>query len=146
VTTHGKFRGPEFTPFNFKLVPGISEKLTDSKGRSIWTVTARVVDDLELEDIEAHGVSDQNHMLVAMLEKPGCSFNELAEHLGWRTTTDGKPNKQRVFRIMQELKKAKLAERQRDGHFILSKKGEQEANEIAEEWAQATAQHRGKGS
>jgi hypothetical protein len=32
VTTHGKFRGPEFTPFTFKLKQGTSAKLVDRKG------------------------------------------------------------------------------------------------------------------
>ena len=41
VTTHGKFRGPDFAPFSFKLVAGQSEKLVDSKGRSIWSIFAR---------------------------------------------------------------------------------------------------------
>jgi hypothetical protein len=130
VTTHGKFRGPEFTPFSFKLMSSTSVKLVDSKGRFIWTVTAHILTDEEIGDIEAHGLSDQNQVLHAMLEQPGYSFIELAEHLGWMTTTDGKPNKQRVYRIMQDLRKAKLVEPLRDGRYILTKKGEQEAAEL----------------
>jgi hypothetical protein len=37
----GKFRGPDFAPLPFKLTPGTSEKLKDSKDRLIWTVTAQ---------------------------------------------------------------------------------------------------------
>ena len=35
VTWHGKFRGPDFPSVYFKLVPGQSEKIVDSKGRQI---------------------------------------------------------------------------------------------------------------
>ena len=93
VTTHGKFRGPEFTPFTFKLKPGTSAKLVDRKGRSIWTVTASVISDAELKKLEQQGQANQDALLSALLDIPGSSLTELAERLGWRTASDGKPNK-----------------------------------------------------
>jgi hypothetical protein len=139
VTTHGKFRGPEFAPFNFKLSAGTSDKLRDSKGRAIWTVTASLLTDEELEDIEASGLSDQNSVLFAMLKNPGRSLSGLAEHLGWQTA-NGEPNKQRVHRIIKGLQKDKLVVAQRGGQYVLTPKGKEEAEKFAEEMAQAAKQ------
>jgi hypothetical protein len=131
VTTHGKFRGPEFAPFAFKLVAGVSEKLVDTKGKPIWTVFARPISTEEAEAIEKVGRSDQDDLLRAMLDRPGCSLVEVAEHLHW-LTMDGKPSKTKVYRVMTELKQAKLVEKQRDGHFVLTKKGKEEAEKAPE--------------
>ena len=126
VTTHGKFRGPDFAPFSFKLVPGKSEKLVDSKGREIWSIFAQPISNEEQEAIEKAGHSDQDKVLRAMLDQPGRSLTELAEHWCWRTM-DGRPNKQKVHRVMKDLQKAKLVELRRDGHYALTEKGEEEA-------------------
>jgi hypothetical protein len=128
VTTHGKFRGPEFVPFNFKLTASTSDKLVDSKGRSVWTVTAQLIDDDELDEIAAQEHTGENLVLVAMSELAvNSSLNDIAEHLGWRTTK-GDPNKQRVQRSMLKLKRAKLVETRRNGRYILTKKGEREVD------------------
>jgi DNA-binding PadR family transcriptional regulator len=70
--------------------------------------------------------------MSAMLDQPGRSLLQLAEHLGW-TTTGGEPSKGKVHRLMKELQKAKLVELQRDGHYTLSKKGEEEAAKTPED-------------
>jgi hypothetical protein len=129
VTTHGKFRGPEFAPFSFKLVAGRSEKLVDTKGRSIWSVFATPISDAEMEAIEQVGHSDQDDVLRAMLDQPGLSVKGIAEDLLWNTM-DGKPNKTKVYRLLKELAKGKLVEKRRDGHYVLTKKGTEEAEKI----------------
>jgi len=129
VTTHGKFRGPEFAPFSFRLVAGRSEKLVDTKGRSIWTVVARPISNEEMEALEEVGHSDQDDVLRAMLDEPGLSMMEMAKHLDWNTM-DGKPHKVKVFRVLKELVKSKLAEKRRDGHYVLTTKGTAEAEKI----------------
>src|SRR5205823_1903379 len=125
VTTHGKFRGPEFAPFSFKLVAGKSEKLIDKKGRLIWSVFARPISDVEMENIKNVGHSDENDVLRALLNQPGLSLTGMAEHLHWNTM-DHKPNKQKVHRVLHELTKSKLVERQRGGRYALTKKGTEE--------------------
>jgi hypothetical protein len=132
VTTHGKFRGPEFAPFAFKLAAGKSEKLVDTKGRSVWTIVARSISNAEQENIEKQGHTDQDTLLRAMLDQPGRSLVELADHLCWYTQ-DGRPNKVKVQRMMRELAKGKLVEQRRDGHYKLSKKGEEEAEQTPED-------------
>ena len=52
LNTHGKFRGPEFSPISFKIVPGTSDKLVDTKGRLIWTVTAMPITGTERDVID----------------------------------------------------------------------------------------------
>ena len=76
---------------------------------------------------EKAGHSDQDKVLRAMLDQPGRSLTELAEHLCWYTM-EGQPHKQKVHRVMKDLQKAKLVEQRRDGHYVLTKnKGEEEA-------------------
>ena len=75
---------------------------------------------------EKAGHSDQDKVLRAMLDQPGRSLTELAEHLCWYTM-EGQPHKQKVHRVMKDLQKAKLVEQRRDGHYVLTKnKGEEE--------------------
>jgi hypothetical protein len=93
-------------------------------------VTASVISDKELEKLEQQGQANQDKLLCALLDIPGSSLIELAEHLGWRTASDGKPNKSRVYRVMVELKRSKLVEVRRDGHYILTKKGLAEAKRV----------------
>lgn len=132
VTWHGKFRGPEFTPFAFRLIAGQSDKLIDSKGRRIWTVFAQLITAEDQEAFDRQGLANQNYVLHAMLEHPGYSFTELAEHLQWRTM-DGRPNKSKIQRVMNDLTKAKLTEKRRDGRYVLTNKGQKEAQELSGE-------------
>jgi antitoxin component HigA of HigAB toxin-antitoxin module len=129
ITWHGKWRGPDFSPFPFQLVTANSEKLVDSKGRKIWTVYAKSISNEEQDHIEQLGRSNQDELLRAMLEHPGLSLNELAKELGWKTV-DGRVNKRRVQIDMDVLKKNKLVEQRRDGHYVLTKKGQEEAEKI----------------
>jgi Bifunctional DNA primase/polymerase, N-terminal/AAA domain/Primase C terminal 2 (PriCT-2) len=133
VTTHGKFRGPEFAPFAFRLIAGTSEKLVDTKGRMIWTVFAQSISSEEQEQIQEQGHRNQDAVLRAMLDHPGSSLRELADHLCW-LTMDGHPNKGRVHRTILELAKAKpkLVEQKRDGHYALTDKGIEEAEKTPE--------------
>jgi DNA-binding IclR family transcriptional regulator len=89
-------------------------------------VFVRPLSEEEQESIVQAGHSDQDRALRAMLDQPGRSLMEVAEHLGW-FTQDGRPNKTRVHRLMKDLQKAKLVEPRRDGHYRLTTKGEKEA-------------------
>ena len=133
VTTHGKFRGPEFSPFAFRLVAGRSDKLIDSKGRKIWSIIAVAISNQEQEQIQQQGHKQQDTLLRTMLDHPGSSLMELADRMGW-LTIEGRPNKTRVFRVMQELMKVKpkLVEQKRDGGYVLTDKGTAEAEKTPE--------------
>lgn len=130
VTTHGKFRGPDFKPFAFKLVPGQSDKLVDTKGRRIWTITAQPISDAEQEEMVQAGNRNENELLRAMLDFPDMSLMDLAMKLNW-TTVHGQPNKRRIQYMMDSLKKYKLVEKRRDGsHYVLTDKGVEEAGNL----------------
>jgi hypothetical protein len=132
VTTHGKFRGPDFAPFSFRLVAGKSEKLVDSKGRSIWSIYAEPISNEDVEAIKQVGRSDQDDVLRAMLEQPGKSLLELTKHLHWQTM-QGEPSKQKVHRVMMKLKQAKLVQQDRDDCYLLTPKGKVEAEKAPPE-------------
>jgi DNA polymerase bacteriophage-type len=131
VTWHGKFRGPDFAPFSFKLIPAQSPKLVDSKGRLVWSIYAQAVSDAEQEILKNVGHAEQGKVLRVMLSHPGCSLAEIAEHLHWRTR-EGKPSKQKVHRIMAKLQKAKLVRQRHDERYVLTKGGQEAAAETPE--------------
>ena len=129
VTTHGKFRGPEFKPFAFKLVSGKSDKLVDTKGRHVWTITAQPISDDEQEEITKAGDHNQDELLRAMFDHPGLSIRELAEKLHWFTVNND-PNKNFVQRMLKKLHKAKLVEQDHKGQYTLTPKGQEVAEDL----------------
>jgi hypothetical protein len=132
INTHGKFRGPDFKPFSFKLVAGQSDKLVDSKGRNIWTIIAEPISDVEQEQLEQAGERNQNELLRCMLDYPGLSVRELAEKLHWLTTND-EPNKNWVNRVLKDLTKQKLtAQKAGNKQYELTDKGKKAAEELPE--------------
>lgn len=133
VTWHGKFRGPDFVPFHFKLIPAQDDKLIDSKGRRTWSVYAEQISDAERETLKQAGLSDQDKVLRAMLDHPGSSLAELAKVLHWVTAGEYPlPNKQKVGRLMPELISTKLVIKGRGDKYELTPKGRKEAEKVAE--------------
>ena len=128
VTTHGKFRGPDFAPLTFKLIPAQCPKLIDSKGRLVWSIYAQAVSNAEQEMLKGIGHMEQDMVLRVMLERPGYSLTEIARHLGW-LTGKGEVNKQKVHRLMMKLQKTGLVKQRRDERYILTKSGEEAAKE-----------------
>jgi hypothetical protein len=129
VTTHGKFRGPDFAPFAFRLMPSTSPKLIDSKGRPVWSIYAEAISSAERETLKDAGYMEQDRVLRVMLEHPGCSLTEIAQHLGW-LTGKREPNKQKVHRLMPKLLRAKLVKQRHDDRYILTPSGQEAAKEI----------------
>jgi hypothetical protein len=135
VTTHGKFRGPEFAPFSFKLIPGTSPKLVDAKGRSIWTVYAKSISTAEQDALDQAGTDQEDALLRIMHDAPGASMTVWATQLGW-LLDDGKPNKVKVQRAIKSLVAAKLIKQERSrGPYALTKKGEKAVRAMAAEAA-----------
>jgi hypothetical protein len=129
ITWHGKFRGPEFDPFSFRIKPGTTEKLKDTRGRLIWTVTAEAISEAEKAQMEQASHNEQNELMGAMSANEGKSLAELAEILGWYTI-DGKPSKSKVQRVMNGLRNDRLVEKRR-GRYELTKRGEDALSSIA---------------
>jgi hypothetical protein len=121
ITTHGKFRGPEFDSFFFKLMSGTSERLKDSKDRSIWTVFAVPIGETERSAMEEASDAKTLHLLRRIKSHPASSFTELATALGW-TYQNGEPNRSLVQRLMNQLLITKLVEK-KGQRYVITKKG-----------------------
>ena len=118
---HGKFRGPDFAPIPFKITAAQTEKLKDSDGEKIWTVTAAPVTAAEQEAVMDTAQRRRDELLVAMQGEPAGSMKDLAEAAGWRNA-DGEPNKSLVQRVLKELRDRGLA-KQEGGSWLLTKVG-----------------------
>lgn len=103
----GKHRGPEFEYIHFKIEPGTTEKLKTTKGKPVWTVTARPISDAEASRMEDRGQSRLVSLLQAIKAKPAASLMEFAVQLGW-VTKGGQPSKSEVHRVMKTLLDANL--------------------------------------
>jgi hypothetical protein len=123
----GKVRGVDFAPIPFELQPGKTERLTDRKGRLIWTVTARPITDDEQTNREEQTRRYEDQVLVLMKDKPGLSLAEMAKTLNW-FYSNGEPHKTRVDRTLIKLKQQKLAKLER-GSWQLTKEGVKAAEE-----------------
>jgi len=120
LNTHGKFRGPEFSPISFKIVPGTSNKLVDTKGRSIWTVTATPITQTERDGIDNSTQANYDDLLVMMKNRPGLSLAGYAEALNWRNGK-GELNKRLVQTATIAMTKDKLIEKKNERYCLTSK-------------------------
>ena len=117
---HGKFRGPDFAPIPFKITAGRTEKLKDSDGGLIWTVTAAPVTDAEQATAENTARRREDDLMAAMRSHPEAgSLSDLARAAGW-SYANGEPNKTWVNRTLQTLKAERLVEKKR-GRWLLAK-------------------------
>lgn len=121
LNTHGKFRGPEFSPISFKIVSGTSKKLVDTKGRLIWTVTAMPITETERDGIDNSARAKYDALLVMMKNRPGLSLSGYAEAMNWRYA-NGDFNKRLVQTAMTAMEKDKLVEK-KNGQYSLTNKG-----------------------
>jgi hypothetical protein len=118
----GKYRGPEFSEILFRLRTVVDSRLQDSKGRLIPTVIAEPMGEDAREEMATTARTQEDQLLLLLVDKPQASFKQLAEALGWKIH-DGTANKMKVSRTLDTLEKAKLVKRSRDG-FTLTPAGE----------------------
>ena len=126
----GKFRGPDFPPIPFKLTAATTDKLKDTKGRPIWTVTAAPIDLAEKVSMEDAADTRADNLLILLSKHQNLSLSQMAEKLGWLYKS-GEPNKPMVVRVMNKLKADKLVECQ-GRYWLLTKKGQAAAKRVAE--------------
>lgn len=118
---HGKFRGPDFTPIAFKLQPGTTERLKDSKGRYIWSVSAAPISEAEQAGMENAARRKQDQLLAWMKTHTFVSLADTAEGLGWKYKNGG-ANKTQVNRGLRALVDDKMLEHKR-GRYTLTPAG-----------------------
>jgi len=121
----GKFRGPDFAPISFLLTPGTSERLKDSKGREVWTVTAKPLGQAEHAAHEATNARNEDRVLQLVVSHSEYSMADMARALGWLYAT-GEPDKSRVYRALNALNQDGLAKKQGD-RWTPTKAGRQKA-------------------
>ena len=110
VTLHwqGKYRGPDFAPIPFELHTVTTDLLRDSKGRLIPSVVATPLSEKERGEAEAGSRMDEDRVLLTIAGGDRRSLTDLTTLLNW-TVKGGKPNKAKVQRVVDRLKKGKLA-------------------------------------
>jgi hypothetical protein len=135
---HGKLRGPDFTPIPFKITPGTTSRLTDSRGRPIWTVTARPITEDEQTAAENTARGRQNELMATMQGNPDASLRVLAAAVGWKTRKS-ETNVSLVRRTLAALKKEGLVEKRQD-RWTLTKAGQRAAKAGAAEGKAAQAE------
>jgi hypothetical protein len=133
LVTHGKFRGPEFSPISFSINAGTSDRLKDSKGRSIWTVTAQLLTAAERAKVDQSGEQREDDLLAAMADNPGASLATLAGKAGWPHGNDGQPNKKMAYKVMKVLLGKKLVKKNAGDRYELTKSGKEEAARVKTE-------------
>jgi hypothetical protein len=120
LTTHGKWRGPDFSPLAYKLHPCKLDKLVDEDGDPIWSVITVPIGDAEQTSMEDAMEKRREELMKAMFMRPGLSLAEYASELNW-IYADGKPNKSLMQRMLNKLVMDKVVEK-RGGHYALTKK------------------------
>ena len=126
----GKFRGPDFEPITFALVPTKTSRLVDSQGRQIPTVVASPVSENERAEIEKQVLTDEDAILMVLNKTPNLSLASVATAANWILST-GKPHKSKADRILKALNKHKLAQTGRHG-WALTDKGQKEAARLSD--------------
>ena len=107
VHWQGKFRGPDFAPMMFKLLPVKTRRLVDSTGKMIPSVVALSVAAAERAEAE-HGVTrDEDALLIAMLEHHNGSLADLARAAGF-FLRNGELDRTKVRRVAEALSRDKL--------------------------------------
>jgi 5S rRNA maturation endonuclease (ribonuclease M5) len=119
---HGKMRGTDFAPIPFELIAGTSERLRDSKGRSVWTVAAQPMTEQEQRYAEETARQDEDELLVLMREQPDLSLADSARELRWICRDGHTPDKTKVRRALMALKLAGLVDNKR-GRWTVTKAG-----------------------
>jgi AAA domain/Bifunctional DNA primase/polymerase, N-terminal len=123
VHWQGKFRGPDFSPIEFKVYSVTDNVLKDSEGRTIPTVVAAYLSDAEKEEIKRTARSNEDTLLAVVADNGKSSWAELATLCQW-FLSDGTPHKTKVRRTLDKLVKQKLITAdERDG-VELTDKGE----------------------
>jgi hypothetical protein len=119
----GKLRGPDFPRIAFEITPGTTDRLVDSRGRGISTVTARPITEAERAEADEAGRRDQDALLWSVFENPDHSIAKHATHLAWFYTTGG-PNTTKVDRTLKALNRHGLITKDRGDKWMLTGAGE----------------------
>ena len=74
--------------------------------------------------------TDQDTLIDVMFLNPQCSIADWADFCGWTAGKDKQPYKSKVHRLLTQLKKLRLARKDRAGQWTLSVEGRDLAKAI----------------
>jgi RecA-family ATPase len=120
----GKIRGADFAPVNFKLEQVKIACLSDRRGRPIMSIVARLQSDDEADAASRKAMREENTVLELLRRYPGITVKDIAINAGWVGNT-GVPNKAKVHRLLNGLKKDKLVKLERR-KWTLTETGQRE--------------------
>jgi AAA domain len=119
----GKIRGPDFSPFGYRLRP-VPTGLFDEKKREEMTIIAEPMSDEAVADHAKQSLANEDVVLRSLRDHPGRSWAQIARDAGW-VDAAGTPEKWLVQRALQSLAADKLIQRPRSGApWELTDKGE----------------------
>jgi hypothetical protein len=111
----GKFRGPDFDKITFRMETVTTAALTDSKGRLLPTVMAKVVSEGEALENEEKAILRENRLIAAIVAVPDGSVADWARHCGWMLRASPgeapQPNKSLTHRVLKRLVENKLVQK-----------------------------------
>ena len=118
----GKIRGPDFSPFGYRLRT-VPTGLTDEKDRPEITIIAEPMSEEAIADHSKQALANEDAVLMALRDNPDWSYAQIARHLGW-VDDGGNPMKSRVQRAIAVLAADKLVTQSRHGApWTLTDKG-----------------------
>jgi hypothetical protein len=123
----GKIRGPDFSPFGYRLRP-VPTGLTDERDRPEMTIVAEPMSEEAVADHAKQTLANEDVVLRALRDHPEWSWAQIAREAGW-VGNDGKPERWRVQRALKSLADDRLIDRRRKGErWWLTDKGEKAIN------------------
>jgi hypothetical protein len=128
LSWYGKYRGANFDPVLFKLIPITSDRVKDAKGRLIPSIMARLTDDDTLDHLAEAMADDHDQVLILLDTTPGMSQANIAHALGWES--EHGPHKSKVNRALGHLTKSGLAGKDLRGKYSLTGSGKKEAAKL----------------
>ena len=118
----GKIRGPDFSPFGYRLRP-VPTGLLDEKKREEMTIIADPMSDEAVANHAQQSLANEDVVLRLIHDHPDWSFTQIATHAGWVDET-GRPEKWRTQRAVASLAEDKLVQQLRKGgRWQLTEKG-----------------------
>lgn len=109
----GKIRGPDFSPFGYRL-RSVPTGLNDEKGRPEITIVAEPMSEEAVADHTKQVLANEDVVLRAVRDHPEWSWAQTAREAGWVDDSQ-QPEKWKVQRALRALHEDKLIDRPRKG-------------------------------
>lgn len=118
----GKIRGPDFSPFGYKL-RSVNTGLLDERDRPEMTIVAEPMSEEAVADHKQQNLANEDVILRTLRDNPEWSVARMAREAGWINDHD-QPMKAKVQRAIATLEADKMIVKpRRGGKWVLTEKG-----------------------